>query len=85
MLDLFGEVIIDQPLKRIGKPPTAKTVWLIASWYAPDGRWKLWPDQWLTHDKAEAVAINDISQVRGHTHYTILEVRLPGEIMEAKP
>lgn len=79
--NLFGEVIVEgHPPHRIARSVPAATTWfLVASWYAPDARWKLWRDQWLTRERAVEWATNRLTRIRGHTHYCILEMRLPGE------
>ena len=55
--------------------PVPLTVYAIVSWYAPEHRWKLWSGLY-----ADRQCANDFAQrlPDGHTHYCILEIRLPG-------
>jgi len=51
--------------------PHASTFWIVMSWYAPGGFWKLWPDVWTSKPEAEVFA----KQLpRGHTYAAIVEV-----------
>ena len=51
--------------------PHASTFWIVVSWYAPGGYWKLWPDMWTSQSEAEVFA----KQLpRGHTHAAVVEV-----------
>jgi len=78
MTGLFGEVLTDDKPRPIPSSlPSPIVQWLVASWYAPDARWKLWPGAYLTKEKAEQFAAT-LKCVRGHTHYVTLEVKLPG-------
>ena len=76
-LDLAGEVYVAPPRGYRGTLPLPSTIYLVASWYGPHQRWKIWPEEWLMREAAEEMA-DRIGEVRGHTHYTILEIKLPG-------
>ena len=79
MIDLLGHVVPDAgpPTAFKGGSPRACTEWKVATWYAPDGRWKLWREDWTTREAAEQSAAR-IGRIRGHTHYVILRIDYPG-------
>ena len=66
--ELFAEIV----------QPVASTVFLVATWYKPARYWKLWHEQWLSREAAVKKALFILQNIRGHSHYTILEVNLPG-------
>ena len=77
MRSLFGEVISEHKATTVPLvQPTAVTAFLVATWYSPDMSWKLRPEQWLTREAAEKSLKENTA--RGHTHYTIFEIRFPG-------
>ena len=78
MKNLFGEVVPDNSPTYIPSAlPQPVTWYLVASWYSPDKRWKIWRREWFSREEAIRYA-EEISNVRGHTYFCILEVRLPG-------
>lgn len=78
MKSLFGEEIsVDEPKAYKGTTPFSHTIFKVATWYSPDLRWKIWDKELLTREAAERLAVK-IGEVRGHTHYVILEIKLPG-------
>lgn len=77
MKSLFGEVLADDAVA-VNAEPHAELRYYVATWYVPDKEWKVWwREIHLTRSDAVGRA-SDLCQVRGHTHYTVLEVRLPG-------
>ncbi len=79
MKDLFGDAIVDEkPTAISGTVPESSVVFLVASWYSPGMRWKIWDNEWMSRKAAEQWATRELAQIRGHTHYAILELRLPG-------
>jgi len=76
--DLFGEAIVDQIRPVRGALPMECKMFMVASWYAPERRWKIWPDEYPTREEAEKFITEKLNGVRGHTHATIVELRLPG-------
>ena len=83
MTDLFGNVIVDDKPRTIPtNQPTAITLFLFATWYSPHGQWKIWHDFSYTERGAcEAKAMQVLEKIRGHTHYCVLEINLPGVIL----
>lgn len=80
MNDLFGNVFTETPaVPFANNRPRASEVWLVATWYAVDGRWKLWRDEWRNREAAQRDAEQTLQRVRGHTYYCLLRVTLPGE------
>ena len=55
--------------------PRAETRYIIATWYAPQKRWKIFPLDYASFKEAEIHAFA-LPSVRGHTHYSILEIKL---------
>lgn len=50
MIELF-------PVKTIYPPaPKALDFYIIVAYWAPGGWWKIWPDQWVSEEKAELQA-----------------------------
>ena len=82
MINLFGEVVPDEKPRAIAtNPPMALTTFMLATWYSPDIRWKLWANSVSkTREEAEKHA-ERIGKIRGHTHYVILELRFPGLVI----
>ena len=58
--------------------PLAETMFLVATWYVPGRYWKVWRDQRTNREAAVEYAQKVLQNVRGHSHYTILELNLPG-------
>ena len=82
MIDLFGTVVVDRPVKiNSANLPKEKTLWKVASWYSREDRWKIWSEEWLTREAANKWAENDLSKIQGHTHYCILEVILTAHVV----
>lgn len=80
MISLFGEVSCDKkPRQFADAQPHANVVFQMATWYAPELRWKIWPAQYTSRQRVEQ-EVMDFAAIapRGHTHYAILEIRLPG-------
>ena len=55
--------------------PTAATVYRVATWYAPDRRWKIWQQDFNSYEKADEQGNYAVS---GHTHYCVVKIELPG-------
>ena len=55
----------------LGRQPDPLHLWLVVSWYAPGGFWKLWPTTYNNHD---AAVRKTVFLPRGHTHARIVEV-----------
>lgn len=80
MINLFGEVVSDEKPRPVANGiPQAVTWYIVASWYAPAQRWKIWTDQWLTREAAETKGKSRVEKVQGHTHFVVLEIKLPGD------
>lgn len=62
-----------QAIERAAHAPKPTTMWIVVSWYAPDGRWKLWPSEWSTKRDADYAAAR---LPRGHTHVAVVELAL---------
>lgn len=54
--------------------PKPIRAWLVMSWYAPGGFWKLWPE--MHADKTQA-GYATTRLPKGHTHAVIVEVVHP--------
>lgn len=79
MINLFGEVVSATKPKTMSRSlPVAQTYFRLATWYAPGQYWKTWPDEFGAREDAERQAEFIEQNVRGHTHYTILEIHYPG-------
>lgn len=77
--DLLGDAIVDSPPKVLeGAEPKEATIFRVASWYAPGRYWKIWSDDWQQRENAERWIAQTLSTIRGHTHATVIEIRLPG-------
>ena len=77
-LDLTGEVYVAPPRGYHGELPVPSTIYLVATWYGPDDRWKIWSQNQPTREEAEKLARDIGLTVRGHTHYTVIQIELPG-------
>ena len=76
MESLFAEALPTMPKPVHAGGPEPITYWIVVSWYAPDRRWKMWPELWTTQEKAEKWAIGALATIRGHTHYSVIALRL---------
>ena len=78
-IDLLGDVIVDPATAVPGPLPPAETRYLVATWYAPWPSWKIWKEtSYSDKQAAKEVGVRICSNTRGHTHYTVIEVHLPG-------
>lgn len=78
MVDLLGDVILERPATAFkANPPRPATCWYVWTWYAPHNEWKLHRIQWSSKEAAEREA-QLLRKQRGHTHYCVLRVELPG-------
>ena len=59
-----------------GDFPVAKQWIKVATWYARNHRWILWSTEYSSRAVAEEF-FNTLKR-RGHTHYVIVEINLPG-------
>ena len=73
--ELFSDVVAAEIEPMPGAQPIAVTAHVIVSWYAPERRWKLWPGLYADRQRAATAAQRFPA---GHTHYCVLEIRLPG-------
>lgn len=76
-VDLFGvPVMVVAGQVRAVAQPQATTAWMVATWYAPHCRWKVWPEQWANEPLALRQR-DDLLRLNGHTHGVVLRVDLP--------
>lgn len=58
-----------------GSYPVATTIYRVATWYAPDRRWKIWQQEFPTYEKADEQGRYEVA---GHTYYCVIPIELPG-------
>ena len=75
-MTLFPDIVAEVAPAVATDPPHAKTYFQVWSWYAPGSYWKAWGrEQFIVREAAEKFG-RDLP--RGHTHYVVVTISLPG-------